>query len=234
MQYYYFENILWDKFFASGILNFTKINDEKIECPKCKLSTRYKLFSPFELELSNANFGDVVHVDGMDLIVSERFKSIYYKSNLKGIEEFIPINKVIVKRNRNKLEPPKYYYARLKWIKANYDPENVNIQNAINSFANSEHICEVCDTLGRRDINGYKIIINESDSYDVFNSYEIKNILMSQNFVDWCLENGISNVKAKFTRTEDHTCYHLLDDTNKHIELINNDLIKRLEKFGEY
>ena len=234
MQYYYFENIMWDEYYASGLLNFTKINDEKIECPKCGLSTRFKLYPPFRLELSNAKFGDIVHSDNLDLIVSHNFKILYEKSNLQGIEEFIPIDNVIVKKNKNKLIPPKYYFARFKWIKANYDKKHVEYLNSKNDFSQSGHSCEVCDTLGRRDVNGYKIIINEDKEYDIFSSYEIKNILMSQRFVDWCLENKITNVKAKFTKTEDHICYYLLNDTKKHFNMTNEDLKKRLSKFGEY
>lgn len=89
------------------------------EAPKCRECSKYIGALPWlppyrvELELWDRVFGDVAFGPGDELLVSERFKTLWHERGLIGLEGFHPVEIVKVKRHKRRkpdlAERPNYY-----------------------------------------------------------------------------------------------------------------------------
>ncbi|MGB9873291.1 MAG: imm11 family protein [Anaerolineae bacterium] len=98
------------------------------QCPVCgRFVTPLKWLPPHRVKLSTAKpekWGDFVWGAGFLLIVSERFKEIYEREGLTGIEAFSPVEIVRIGRRKTgdlPLELPAYYLIEIMWGGADQD-----------------------------------------------------------------------------------------------------------------
>jgi len=172
---------------------------EKAEdyCPVCGRPVgMLKWLPPYRVKLSSAKperWGDFVWGAGFTLMVSERFKQIYEREELKGIKRFEPVEIVRVgTRKTGDLPPglPTYYLIEIVWGGANRD----DIASKI--VWKREPTCSYCR------IDGYKIkfegIVIEEGSWtgvDIFKARGAPGqILVSERFKEVVEKYGLKNV----------------------------------------
>jgi len=242
MQYYTLEYTLFDRFYAlyDPIEPLNRSEDDSFLCPECGYILVWtKWVEPRGVRLSKPLFGDVVF-DSDDMLVSQRFKDLYEESDLKGITAFHKLDKVLVSRNTKKqLEPPTYYYIEVAVANAIFDPEKTTAlplgRNKKNyDIREGVKRCRLChpynyDTMAH--IKGFGIKYLDDNLLDIFAIYpRAKEKHFSQKFVDWALENNITNFKGKIIRTEDYT--EVWEDNTE--EKLEQTLKARLKRGEEY
>jgi hypothetical protein len=103
-------------------------------CPFCKTPLTSKAWLPpfkAEIELWGKGFGDIAFSSGENLLVTDHFRSAYIQSNLKGIEEFAPVEIVKIS-HRKKNNPPTYFCVNIKYSEAavDYNASGFDYDNA--------------------------------------------------------------------------------------------------------
>lgn len=87
-------------------------------CPTCGACTSLLPWHPphrASIEAWSAHWGDIAFGPGSELLVSERFKTLYEEVGLRGLEGFDLVEIVRVKRRRKESprgQPPPYYCVR--------------------------------------------------------------------------------------------------------------------------
>lgn len=97
------------------------------ECPWCGLCVgSLAWLPPYEVELEcwGHRFGDIAKGVGGDWLVSERFKALYEEHGLTGFQGFEPVTVArVIRRNRIRGEPPRYYHVTIVQGRAAIDQE---------------------------------------------------------------------------------------------------------------
>jgi len=219
MQFYTLDNMNYDRFYAlfDSIEPYNDVEDPVL-CPECgRILIWRKWIEPRCVKLSKPLFGDVALNLVDNMIVSQRFKNLYEQSGLKGIKSFNPIDKVLVSRNAKKqLIPPMYYHIELEMANAVYDLEKTVCLPA-SYCKNRESLevtnggikrCSLCNPYNYDcvpTIKGFGIKYLDNNFLDIFHFYpRTRHVHFSQKFIDWALENNITNFKGKIQKTEDY------------------------------
>lgn len=253
MQYYTVnDNTAYDRFYAlfDAIYDadYTNLKEDSYLCPECeKILIWKKWVEPRIVRLSKPLFGDMVFstasADGV--LVSQRFKDLYEKSGLKGITAFYKLDNVLVSRNAKKqLIPPPYYYIEIAMANAIYDPERtISFPDTGCIYKKNVEItkdgvkrCRLCRPYnfgGYPAFKGFGIKYLDDNLLDIFTFYpRSKDEHFSQNFVDWALENNITNFKGKIIKTEDYVSeFTPIDEL---VNKIEQEHIERLKRGEEY
>jgi len=167
-------------------------------CPKCGAGIGYSyLAEPRKVILSRPKYGDFT--SGIELLVSERVKEAYEKSDLKGIKRFIPVEVCKVRHIRKDPPlPPKYYSLEL-----GYSFARVDLEKSVIIGKHVDRFCELCNpTSSTKDkIDGIYIDDSNWGGEDIFHLHEMGScIYVSQRFVDFCLVNEFTNFLYMNTR----------------------------------
>jgi hypothetical protein len=241
MQYYTLDYETFDKFYAmyDPIDPWNLTEDDSYLCPECgRILVWTKWAEPRCVKLTKPLFGDVV-LDFHDMLVSQRFKDLYEKSDLKGITAFHKLDKVLVSGNAKKqLEPPTYYYIETAVANAIFDPERTTVVLCDESGENHEikygvKRCRLCKPYNYNIhyIRGFGIKYLDDDLLDIFGFYpRAKYKHFSQRFVDWALENNITNFKGKIIRIEEYTT--VPEETT--FDRLEQDMKARLKQGEEF
>ena len=124
---------------------------------------------PRKVIFSKPKYGDLVY--GLKFLVSEKFKDLYEKSDLKGILEFIPVEIVKVRYLKQlSAEIPKYYNVRLIYSFARVDIKKSSISGHI-----IERFCSLCEPFGTTKdvIRGIYIDDTNWGNEDIFHLHEM-------------------------------------------------------------
>lgn len=162
------------------------------DCPECGGAlTSLEWLSPLQVELSKPKYGDFAFGLTHPFLVSERFKDLYQKSGLKGIEEFRPVEVVKIRHKRKtSSEPPQYYHVKIVYGKTVIDP----VLSQITYYG--EPTCSVC-RIGT--IESYEKTILDLDTWDgadIFSPIGLPGaIVVSEKFRDFVKEHGFTNLE---------------------------------------
>jgi len=163
------------------------INYGKEYCPLCgkavcdsKGAYRYKL--------SSGKIGDFIF-SPVDILVSERVKSLYEKSALRGIESFTEcevFRKGVPAEMRFFI--PKFKFSQKKLGFA-------RLRNEKRVADKTLPRCSLCMRSEKNDRDGGNIYFDGAEEYDVFAIYERpKEIFCTQKFLEFCTENCFTNI----------------------------------------
>lgn len=87
-------------------------------CPICGRFTGMRMWLPpyqVELDCWGKAFGDMVlGTASDDILVSQRFKSLWEEQGLSGLSGFEPVEVLKVKRRKAKGDPPRYFKAKVE------------------------------------------------------------------------------------------------------------------------
>lgn len=173
------------------------------KCPKCEraVGQHYWLY-PFNIIIKQPKkIGDFVDgIIGIDLIVSENFKSKYEQNKLAGIEQFIDLNIVQMGTKKNTKYPtPKLFGATIKISNTQVDYDKMNVTWL---SAPKKNICDLCCPGGGGDGGVYQtydriVFKNETlTDLDFFIPINfVGNIIISEKAKDFIETNNFTNVK---------------------------------------
>jgi hypothetical protein len=174
---------------------------EALRCPACGgFVSMLRWLAPHEAELETwgKSFGDLVYKGYDEILVSERFKSLYERSGLSGLSTFDPVKIVKVIRRRKLIgDPPRYHRADIARSRAAID------QKSSGFVWEEPPTCPEC-----RSGNGIKrwsrVVIEENtwSGEDVFQPRGLAVILVTERFKEFCELNNIKN--AYFVPAEEY------------------------------
>jgi len=195
---------------------------EKIEpinrgdAPKCEKCGNYigllTWLPPYRvnIELWGNDFGDIVWGIGLNLLVSERFVSMYRQYRFTGLSGFDPVEivKVKRKRKRKKISIPNYFRVKVDVGRAAIDHKLSGLDTG------RDNICNVCRGSGSlRKIDRFILEENTWDGRDIFVAIGVTGtILVTQCFKEACEESDILN--AVFVEAEKHRIDHTFGKDN--------------------
>jgi len=195
-------NIFDDSKFAYSDIADAQYADSAPLCPKCghPIGSLYWL-EPRKVVLSKPIYGDFVY--GLRFLVSDGFKAAYEKTELRGINAFIPVEVDRVRYMRkNTPLPPQYHALDLVYSYARVDKEKSIIKGQ--PLEEWQH-CSLCNPFGvmSNEIRGLYVDDTHWGGEDIFHLHEMgSSIYASQRFVDFCLKNGFTNFS--YTNTRDY------------------------------
>jgi hypothetical protein len=164
-------------------------------CGKCgRPLSMLAWLPPFDAELETwgRKFGDIVHISGLELLLSGRFMDLYRAAGLRGLEDIGEVNIVKVRSRRRIREPlPRYYKARVARSKATVDQVASEYK-----WEHPEKVCDVCGWNGKLLSHGRTVLAKDPPPVeDIFYPRTcVKNYVVSSRFRDLCITNGIGNV----------------------------------------
>jgi hypothetical protein len=164
------------------------------DCPACGSPTGTLCLAPpyrLELEIVGTRPGDLAFFgNSRELLVSERFKSLYEQSDLVGLEIREPPEIVASSGKKRALEMvPTYYYTRVL-------PTTTRIDHKASGtiFSEPETYCPVHNKAKGLEAIQRLVIEEESwDGHDIFVPVGISKIVVSERFRDFVEENRITN-----------------------------------------
>ncbi len=124
-----------------------------------------------------------------ELVVSKRFKELYEKEGITGIERFERIEEVRIP-GRLQMDSPIYYVAQVPYSQeVVVDPEASVVTGKI-----SRPICKVCNPFGITGGHLVRIVldIKSWQGTDVLNNYFV-GLVFSQRFYEFIQDNNITN-----------------------------------------
>lgn len=192
--------IFHDKHFAYAVPFEQQVGSTGPACPKCGGPIgRLEWLEPRKVKFSKPKYGEFVY--GHNLLVSERFKTLYESSGLKGIQSFLPVEvaKARVAHLRGKPLPDTQYYA-LELVRS-YARLDLKLSKI--SGQKQEHRCDLCTPLPitMNEIDGLYLDDSEWKGESIFHLHEMgATIFISQEFVDFCLEHKFTNFKCINTK----------------------------------
>jgi hypothetical protein len=143
-----------------------------------------------EIETWGKAFGDVVFGFGTDLLVSERFASLWKEAGLVGLDGFDPVEIVkVVRRARLKDDPPRYFRVDVVRSRAAIDDAASALERE------GESVCPDC-RLGGIIHRARRIVLEPSPLpvEDVFVARGLPGtILASERFRAFCISQNILN-----------------------------------------
>ena len=166
------------------------------EAPRCPLCANYVGMLPLlppvrvELETWGTKFGDIAFGPGDELLVSDRFLTLFQHSGLTGLIDLGCVEVVKLKSHRNLSgPPPRYYCCRVCRSTAAVDDAKSGLEREEPST------CEECRLGGL--IKRAQRIVVEAASWsgeDIFFARGLPGtILASEKFTSFCQQNQITN-----------------------------------------
>jgi hypothetical protein len=155
-----------------------------------------KWLPPHRAFLENDRYCDFLYGSFPEIVVSERVKTAYEASGLKGIKNFYPLEILKVRRKRKNSPPkPEYYVVEIGRIPARLEMLEVEWDEPPK--------CEVCLSGIAKRVKGLRLIEETWTGEDIFLPITFpREIIVTQRFVDFVLDNGFSN--AEFVPLKDY------------------------------
>ena len=162
-------------------------------CPACGGPTGAFRWAPplrAELETWGNRYGDMAFGPSESMLLSERFKELWLKSGLMGLEGFEPVEIVkVVRRGKRFKDPPPAYFRVV--------PQRS--QAAFDSVASGEQWeeppsprCEVCREGGNS--KGWeRIVLEEEPRENICRVRGFGGVLVDEHFKRFVEENGLLN-----------------------------------------
>jgi hypothetical protein len=160
-------------------------------CPTCGDGVgALSWLPPFRVELAavGTEFGDVAIAGGNNLLVSERFREIYFRNKLRGLSGFEPVEIVRVKRKKKTVgEPPQYLRVAVPYTRTAIDLD------ASECEWDEPPTCSDCLYGAIR--SWRRTIVDESTwtGEDIFIARGSADFIVTQRFKDVCDANHVSN-----------------------------------------
>ena len=173
---------------------------DRIErCPECggAVSGAYWM-QPRELVLTSRKVPDFLYAycDNVPFLLSENAIDKICKARLTGIEAAEEIELVRFQRkSKSDNLPPKYYRIKLARSRITVDHEKSVIHYG--RVPAGRKLCPLCHQVDYTMDFTRRICFNMDDyeGFDIFQTYELGNtVCLSQQFVDFCRENGLTNL----------------------------------------
>jgi hypothetical protein len=164
---------------------------EAPRCPACKRPIgMLRWMPPFRVELAvwGPEFGDIAFGTGGDLLVSERFVSLWRKEALVGLEGFESVDVVRVRRRgKNKESPPRYFHVSVLRSQVAVDQDKSGVEWG------DAPTCEACRIGG--DLKGWdRIVLETPAAENVFIARGLPGeILADDKFRSFCERNDIES-----------------------------------------
>ncbi len=140
------------------------------------------------LEARGTEFGDFATTGGEDILVSERFRDIYFRNQLKGLSGFEPVEIVRVKRKKKTLgDPPQYLRAAVPYTRTAIDLKASEFE------WDEPPTCPDCLSAIIR--SWKRTIVDESTwtGEDIFIARGLFDFIVTQRFKDVCEANHVTN-----------------------------------------
>lgn len=179
------------------------------EAPRCPACGRFigmlTWLPPYRVQLDSwgQQFGDVAFGASSEwFLVSDRFRTIYVESGLKGLSGFDPVEVMKITRHNKKLRgnPPQYF-------KVDVVRSQTTVDEAASGFEWSEgaSICPVCLFPKEGVIKRWKRVIIRPESWqgeDIFVPRGGGELVATIRFKELCEANEVKNVV--FVAAENH------------------------------
>ncbi|MBL9003684.1 MAG: hypothetical protein JNJ46_05520 [Myxococcales bacterium] len=162
-------------------------------CPACGGPVSMRPWAPpFRAELATwgKRFGDMAFGPGGDILISERFKDLWLKSGLIGLEGFEPVEivKVVRRGKRFKDAPPAYFRVVAQPSQAAFD----SVASGEQWLEPSSPRCEVCREGGNS--KGWeRIVLEEEPRENICTVRGFGEVLVDEHFKRFIEENGLLN-----------------------------------------
>src|SRR5262249_32694983 len=145
-----------------------------------------------DLETWGREFGDIILVTWPDLLVSERFRGLWEKSDLSGLADFSPVEIATVRCHRKIAGGPPLYFRATAMLSRT----GVDYAASGHQWMHGPPKCEACRVgSGIKRWNG--IVIDQSTWTweDVFVPRATSSILASERFRTFCDNVGVTNIE---------------------------------------
>ncbi|MCL2565438.1 MAG: hypothetical protein FWE24_06460 [Defluviitaleaceae bacterium] len=202
-EFYRLETIDFGDFpfaFCDLPINTNNYADTGFKCSKCSapIGALYWL-EPRRVILSKPRYGDFV--SGQRYLFSEKVKTAYEQSDLKGVKAFIPVEIAKVRyMHKGSPKPPQYYALELE-----YSYAGVDIEKSVVRGNPHEGWCTLCNPFRntKNEIRGIYIDDTNWGGEDIFHLYEMGgSVYASQKFIDFCEEHKFTNFN--YINTKDY------------------------------
>ena len=194
MKYFVFQTRMTVENAGAFTEAFEGTGTERGDAPLCPLCGdvvgALSWLPPFRVELAAAGtkFGDVAILGGNNLLVSERFRDIYRRNQLKGLSGFEPVEIVRVKRKKKTVgKPPQYLRAAVPYTRTAIDLE------ASGCEWDEPPTCPDC-LYGT--IRSWKRTIVDESTWtgeDIFIARGLADFIVTQRFKDVCEAHNVTN-----------------------------------------
>ena len=193
------------------------ISDDYPKCPKCQRAIGHRFWlPPFDIIIKQPkNIGDFVGgVIGVDLIVSENFKTKYEASGLTGIDKFFELTVTQMGSKKGKNYPlPKLFGVVIQITETQIDYEKMNVK----WFSKpKDNICTLCCPGGGSDggiYESYSSIVVKSDTWtgkDFFIPINFPgNIMLTMAARTFIEENEFTNVRISLDKDSKRNIFQL-------------------------
>ena len=162
-------------------------------CPACGGPVGMWSWEPplrVELETWGSHFGDMAFGPGGDILISERFKDLWLKSGLMGLEGFDPVEivKVVRRGKRFKDSPPAYVRVMPQRSQAALD----FVASGMQWVKPPSPRCDVCREGGIK--KGWeRIVLEEEPRENICTVRGFGEVLVDEHFKRFVEENGLLN-----------------------------------------
>jgi hypothetical protein len=176
-----------------------KVGDAQ-RCPLCgSFISMLAWLSPYraELHLSGKEFGDLTDIHAGDVLVSQKFREVYYECGLTGLTGFDPVEVIKVKSRRKlRSRPPMYFRVNAMRGQMALDMDASGFEWV------KPPTCSYCRT---GIIKRWKRLVLEPGTWTGEDAFVPRGLasqtMVSQRFKDACERHGIKN--AIFTPAEE-------------------------------
>ncbi|MEX0275693.1 MAG: hypothetical protein AB3N16_15075 [Flavobacteriaceae bacterium] len=189
MNYYVVTNGLFeDSIFAFGEQVKSKNLGESVKCQECGTHLRMlKWLPPLEVNISKNKLGDFIFGTFVGIVVSNRFKTQYQNSNLKGLDDFRKVSLF----HKDKHIFKDYYYPEITMAHVSMDLQYLDFKPF--------NPCSSC-YVGNSILNRIdKIVLSNPNqiNLDIFFTSILGEgtILISQRFKDFVETEKFTNLK---------------------------------------
>lgn len=144
-----------------------------------------------EIETWGTKFGDMVFGPSDSFLVSERFKVLWEKEGLVGLQGFEPVDIVKVRHRGKRIKEPPPRYYRVLAVRSEVAVDEV--RSGIQWVTPPESRCEACRGGGIK--KGWdRIVLEGEPKEDLFIARGLSGqLLASERFKRFCDENAITN-----------------------------------------
>lgn len=172
--------------------------DRVATCPLCGAYVSSALWKrPRAVVLTSRKIPDFLYnlFDRSPFLLSENALQKIRSAGLKGILSAEKIEHVRFQRKSKQETPiPTYYHIELARSKITINHEKSNI---VYGQSSDRKRCDLCRQVPATYDFFRRLCLNMEDyeGYDIFHTYELGNaVLLSQRFVDFCIENDLTNL----------------------------------------
>lgn len=184
---------------------------EARRCPACGgFIGMLKWLPPYRVEIDTwgIHFGDFAFAGGCEwFLISDRFRSIYLQSGLKGLGGFDPVETTKITRHNKKLRGTAPQYFKVDVVRS-----QTAVDQAASGFEWSEgaSICPVCLMPKEGVIKRWKGIVIRSESWqgeDIFVPRGGGELVATSRFKELCEVNEVKNAVFVPAESYGHNYY---------------------------